>query len=289
MNSLELANAYFDAWNAHDAQAIRAVINESGSYEDPATKAPLVGEAIGKYAQSLWEAFPDLSFELRSIAETGPGKIIAEWTMRGTNAGSFSGLPPTGKAVVLQGVDVIETAEDGIDSVVGYFDSRRVPEQLGLQIIVQPHAAGPFSFGASVAVQTGKKIRPGAFSVTTIWNDTEEDEEIRALSRDTASEMLEMEGFIGLTLMRIGGRGITISAWEKPENTRQLVESPAHRAAMKRFWDSLGWAAFTSVWSPERINPFWVRCKACGKMSDYDAASGQCGCGEALPEAPAWY
>ena len=46
---------------------------------------------------SLWQAFPDLSFEIVSQAETGGGRLAAEWLMRGTNTGSFRGLPPTGR------------------------------------------------------------------------------------------------------------------------------------------------------------------------------------------------
>jgi hypothetical protein len=98
-----------------------------------------------------------------------------------------------------------------------------------------------------------------------------------------------MEGFIGLTLVRVGGRGITISAWEEPENAKQLRSSGAHREAMTRFWTELGDAAFTSVWAPDHINPLWVRCSACNKMNDYEKNAGQCACGASLPEAPAYF
>jgi steroid delta-isomerase-like uncharacterized protein len=289
MRSLELANAYFEAWNRRDADAIVAVFGGSGTYSDPTTNGTLAGRAIGEYAQGLWKSFPDLSFEIRSAAQTAENKVVAEWTMTGTNMGEFGGLPPTQRPVSLPGLDVVETGPDGITSVTGYFDSRLVPEQLGLQVIVQPDSVGPFSFGNSVAVQSGKKMRPGAFSITTIWNEAEHDEDIRALSRATASEMLGMDGFIGLNLVRVGRRGITISAWEKPEDAKQLFRSKAHREAMSRFWKDLGDSAFTSVWTLDHFNPLWVRCRTCGKMSDYEKSSGQCACGSSLPEAPAYF
>lgn len=289
MSSLELANAYFDAWNRRDADAIVAVFGDSGTYSDPTTNGPLSGQAIGDYAKQLWLAFPDLSFELHSATQTAENKVVAEWTMKGTNMGEFAGLPPTQQPVSLPGVDVVETGPDSIMSVTGYFDSRLVPEQLGLQVLVQPRSIGPFSFGNSVAVQTGKRTKPGAFSITAIWNDAEQDEDIRALSQATATEMLEMEGFIGLTLVRVGGRGVTISAWEKPEDARQLLVSKAHREAMRRFWSDLGDSAFTSVWAPDHFNPLWVRCRSCGKMADYEKSSGRCACGSQLPEAPAYF
>jgi quinol monooxygenase YgiN len=215
MRELELADAYFAAWNARDADAIVATFAPGGNYTDPTTRGPLAGAAIGEYAKSLWTGFPDLAFEIGGRTQAGPGCVIGEWTLRGTNT--------------------------------------------------------------------------GACSVTTIWNEPDQDAEVRDLSRATAEEMLEMEGFIGLTLVRAGGRGITISAWESPEHAKQLYRSGAHRQAMTPFWQDLGDAAFTSVWSPERINPLWVRCGDCGKMNDHEKSGGACGCGSALTAAPAWF
>ena len=123
----------------------------------------------------------------------------------------------------------------------------------------------------------------------TIWNDSSRDAEIRERSAATAREMLPMEGFIGLTLARAGGRGITITAWEKPEHAKQMMRSPSHREAMAKFWSELGDAGFTSVWTPAYINPLWVRCPACRKMNDSAKAAGKCGCGAALPEPPAFF
>ena len=116
--------------------------------------------------------------------------------MRGTNSGAIQGLPSTGRSISLPGVDVIEIGVDGIKAVKGYFDTRAFSDQLGLQVLVQPFKVGPFSFGNSIAVQSGKKMKPGAFGITTIWNADAQTEEIRAMTRATATEMLHMEGFM---------------------------------------------------------------------------------------------
>ena len=138
-------------------------------------------------------------------------------------------------------------------------------------------------------MHSGKRGRPGAFSITAIWNADEQTEEIRSLTRETTQDMLGMEGFIGVTLVRIGSLGMTISAWEKPENTKQLMSGGAHGEAMKRFWEQLGQAGYTSVWVPHHINAFWVRCTACNQMIDYEESSGVCTCGQSLPERPAYF
>jgi len=287
MTCLDAARQYLDAWNAHDAHAIVRVFAVDGTYGDPTT-ADLSGDAIGAYATRLWSAFPDLSFDIARIAEAGEGRVVAEWVMRGTNKGPFQELPATGRPISLPGVDVIDVGADGIKAVKGYFDTQVIPDQLGLQVLVQPVEAGPFTFGNSVAVHSGKKTKPGAFGITTIWNFNEQTEDVRAMTRATAIEMLRMDGFIGLSFFRIGDRGVTISAWETPEHVKQIRQG-AHAEAMRRFWAETGHSGFTSVWVPHHINPLWVRCGACGKMNDHEKQSGVCRCGQPLPEAPCYF
>ena len=286
MQLKDLSSAYFNAWNAHDCAALSATFAADGLYSDPA-----VGEVSGKnpeiFAKHLWQAFPDLKFEVASYAEISTTKLVAEWVMTGTNTGSLNGLPPTDKTVRLKGVDIIVVADDGIKSVTGYFDSKEVPKQLGLNVIVQPSTAGSFSFGTSVAVQSGNKTKPGAFSITTIWNDASQNTDIQSRSRETMKQMISMEGFIGITSARLGERGITITAWEKPENVEQIMANPTHQEAMKQFHSNLSNGGVTSVWIPHHINPLWVRCTVCNKMNH--AEKGACECGGALAEAPPYF
>jgi len=288
MTCLDTAKQYLDAWNAHDADAIVKTFAADGTYRDPAV-GEVSGDAIGANAMLLWSAFPDLSFDVVSIAEIGADRVVAEWIMKGTNTGTFQGLPATGRSIALPGIDMIEIGADGIKTVKGYFDTRSVVEQLGLQVLVQPFKVGPFAFGNSTSVHSGKKTKPGAFGIKTIWNPDSQTEEIRAMTRTTATEMLRMEGFIGASFIRIGGRGVTITAWEKPEHTKQLMKGGTHSEAMQRFWDELGDFGYTSVWIPDHVNPLWVRCTVCRKMNNYEKNSGVCGCGQQLPDPPPYF
>jgi steroid delta-isomerase-like uncharacterized protein len=288
MSSLDMARRYLDVWNARDADAIVRTFAEGGTSRDPTT-GDIAGDAIGDQAMHLWDAFPDLRFEIVSMAEAGAGRIVVEWIRKGTNTGAFQGLPATGRAVSLPGVDVIETGADGIKTVRGYFDARAVPDQLGLQVLVQPFQVGPFSFGTATALQSGKKTKPGAFGITTIWNDDAQTEDIRALTRAIATEMLNMDGCIGVSFFRVGGRGVTMSAWEHPEHAKQLRRGGAHSEAMRRFWTGSGDSAHTSVWIPDHTNPLWVRCRVCRKMNGYETIAAVGSCGERLPEAPSCF
>jgi steroid delta-isomerase-like uncharacterized protein len=225
MQAMQVARCYFDAWNRRDAEAIVATFVKGGTYTDPSAGEGLVGEAIATYAKTMWSAFPDLVFDIRTVGHTEEGIVAAQWLMRGTNTGSFRGLPPTGRPVVLAGADFIQVEGDRIRSVQGYFDTRVVPEQLGLQVLIQPHAVGPFAFGTSTSVETGKKSKPGAFSITILQARSDEEiQKIKELSREIATEMLEMPGFMSWVGMTIGPRMRTVTAWETPEH-RSTVDA----------------------------------------------------------------
>jgi steroid delta-isomerase-like uncharacterized protein len=127
MTHLDIARQYLDAWNTHDADAIVRTFAADGTYCDPTT-AELSGDAIGANAKRLWSAFPDLAFEIASVAEAGVGRVVAEWIMKGTNTGAFQGLPATGRPISLPGVDVIEIGADGIKAVTELSSHRAIPD-----------------------------------------------------------------------------------------------------------------------------------------------------------------
>lgn len=287
---LRVAQAYFDAWNARDADGIVATFAEGGTYSDSGVQG-LSGAAIADYARRLWDGFPDLSFDIVGETLVGDGLVAAQWLMKGTNTGPFQGLPPTGRSVALPGADFITVEGGAIRSVRGYFDGGEVPRQLGLQILVQPQALGPYEFGGSISARSGKRGKPGAFSITVIHPRSEqESERISEVSREIVNEMMEMPGFIGWTGMTIGDRKVTVTAWEDAESARQVTRGGSHAEAMKAFWGpDLSAGGYTSVWVPGRFNATWVRCRECGRMTDYERAEGRCECGQALPDPPPYW
>jgi steroid delta-isomerase-like uncharacterized protein len=289
-STVDVVQQYFDAWNAHDASAIVALFAPEGSYSDPTTGQALRGQAIAGYASGLWAAFPDLSFEPAGTVAAPDGLLAAQWVMRGTNQGPILGMPPTGQTVALPGVDLIVLDGAKIRSVQGYFDTRTFVEQLGLQVVVQPQTAGPFVFGTSVMVQSGKRTRPGAFSMTMIdVRSDQEAEQVRSASRQIVTEMRDMRGFISWVGVVTGHRLMTITAWEDPEDPRQLFQNGTHSESVKQFFSpEFANGGMASVWVPERIS-LWVRCSVCGRMVSYDRTQGQCPCGERLPEPPPYW
>ena len=291
MEAIECAQRYFDAWNRRDADAVLATLAEDGTYCDPTSGGRLRGEALKGYMAGLWAAFPDLSFEIASKGLVGENLVAAQWIMRGTNNGSMMGLPPTGKSVTVAGADFIRVAGGKIQTVDGYFDSRAVPDQLGLQVLVQPKEIGPFTFGNATRGWGGKSVKPGAFSITVLESRSpEETRFVEQQSVPIVGEMMSMNGFLGWVGVTVGSRMMTISAWENAKDPRQMLTGGTHAEAMKKFFGTdVAGGGFTSVWVPDRINARWVRCDACLRMADHERSAGTCSCGAKLRDPlPYW-
>lgn len=291
MNTMQQSSAYFDAWNAHDTDAIIATFASGGSYADPNVPDGIAGPHLAGYAGAIFAAFSDLEFEIVKKFESGDGAIIAEWLMKGTNDGELRGLPPTGRTIAVPGIDVIEAGADGITSVRGYFSNGAMMEQLDCQVIVQPKRIGPVSFGNSTYTSTGNAAKPGVIGVTQIQvADPEKREEMRGLTRAIIIEISQMPGFISSsTAMSVDGHGVTLTAWEDLASAKAAVQGEAHKTAMNALFekDGIGESGWTSFWTDGQMNMRLLRCTDCGVMATVTSAK-ECKCGAALPE-PAPY
>jgi steroid delta-isomerase-like uncharacterized protein len=293
--SLAPAQAYFDAWNARDPEAVAAAFAEDGTYTDPTVAGPpLSGLALAEHVRDMLTGFPDLTFE---ILHTQPqdngtsGAVIARWLMRGTNTGPLRGLAPTGRRVELRGVDVITIAGGEIKSVEGLFDRETLSEQLGSQMRAQPPSADPFQFGYAVRTTSGRTTTPGAVSLT--WIDVRSEQEadqVKLTAAAIGAELTGEPGFISWLGLEIGSRLYTITAWEDAEAVGALLRNATHKEAVKQFFNAdLGAAAATGVWRVHHLNPVRVRCLSCGQMTDPVRCNGTCDCGQPLPESPPYW
>lgn len=287
-----IVKEYVDAWDAHDADAIVATFEPGGTYADPTTVGGISGDAIGNHAADLWEAIPDLSFEVGRLTSTVDDVVLLQWTMRGTQEGPLEELPPTEETFELPGTDVIEVGEEGITSVRGYFDPGTMIEQLGHRVDVQPERFGPVSFGTSARLDLGKKTKPGAFSLTYIeFRDADDEEAVVERVREIITEMIEVDGVISAVFVRDGERGYTITAWEEPDDAQRLMREGTHPAAVKEMFDrdGLGAGGVTSVWTLERMNGRMVRCDECLEIT-YEVEAAACpNCDASLPQAPPYW
>jgi steroid delta-isomerase-like uncharacterized protein len=287
LDTTDVARRYFDAWNARDPEAVAAAFSPGGVYRDPGVPGGLDPAATGAYAAGLWGTFPDLAFAVDDVAAAGP-TLWARWTMTGTDTGGMGGLPPTGRAITVEGADLIRVEDDGVASVQGFFDSGAVPRQLGMQVVVQPDQAGPFRFGTAVWVSKDGG-EPGAVSLTVLEaTGPEAQQEVRERTQGVVGSLMAEPGFKSVLLATVGPRMYTISAWETAEDVAAIRRNGPHGEAAARFFgDGLATGGQTGVWAPHRLNGMWVRCAGCGQM--VPAGGERCAAGHELPEAPAYW
>ena len=279
MSLTDALDRYFAAWNDHDPEAVVGALADGGSYEDPTTYGPLTGDALAVNVATLLAGFPDLHFDVVSVAPTSDSTAAAQWLMRGTNTGAMPAGPATGQMVALPGADFIDydPAADRITKVTGYFDTATMLTQLGLQAHITPADMEPVTkFGIGLRVDTQRQTIPGAFSVT--WIDIEPEHQFKLIdaTMSVVTEQVGNDGYLGSCFATIGRRNYTFTAWESAEAARAALHSGAHVAAMRLAKSGgLGDNAFgiTSIWKPEVLNGIFRVGRA--KSGDQAELTGQ--------------
>jgi steroid delta-isomerase-like uncharacterized protein len=250
---------YFDAWNSHRPEAVPAALTDGGTYEDPTTGGPLSGDALTASVAGVLAGFPDVHFEIVSLATTGD-RATAQWRMQGTNTGPLPGGPATGATLDLPGADFFtyDADADKISSVVGYFDTATMLGQLGLQAHITPNdIEGVVSFGYSTRVETGREVAPGAFTVTWIEVDAEHSPLLTEKTTAIVMEQLGNDEYLGSCFATIGRRNYTFTGWTTPEAAQEALRGDAHSTAMKLaqtggFGDNA--RGITSMRTPQFLN-----------------------------------
>ncbi len=279
MSLTDALDRYFAAWNDHDPDAVVRSLADGGSYEDPTTGGPLTGDALAANVATLLAGFPDLHFDLASVAPTSDTTAAAQWLMRGTNTGPMPAGPATGQTVALPGADFIDydPAADRVAKVTGYFDTATMLRQLGLQAHITPADMEPVTkFGIGLRVDTQRQAVPGAFSVTWIDIGPEHQFTLFEATTSVVTEQLGNDGYLGSCFATIGRRNYTFTAWESVEAAKAALHSGAHGAAMRLAKSGgVGDNAFgvTSIWKPEVLNGVFRAFKA--KSDDLAEVTGQ--------------
>jgi len=107
--------------------------------------------------------------------------------------------------------------------------------------------------------------------------------QVVADTRAIMPELARMEGFVAFLATQIGRRLCTITAWEGPDQPRQLLQAPAHRTAMQRvFHQGFALGGQTGIYVSHRTDHRWTRCESCGAMLDRSEDLSTCRCGHAV-------
>ncbi len=86
---------------------------------------------LKQFIVGLHAAFSDVAFTIEDMVGEGD-RLVGRWVMRGTNTGSFNGMPPTGRPVTLSGFDLLRVEGDRFAEVWHVEDIAGMLQQLGV-------------------------------------------------------------------------------------------------------------------------------------------------------------
>jgi steroid delta-isomerase-like uncharacterized protein len=89
-------------------------------------------DGVVEFFEMYRTAFPDLRMDPEDIIASGD-KVVARVRATGTHDGEFMGLPPSGKTIDVQLIDIIRFGDDGLaHEHWGVFDAMTMMQQLGV-------------------------------------------------------------------------------------------------------------------------------------------------------------
>lgn len=126
--------ALLAAYDAQDADGVRACCAEDVHYEDPLAAAPLEGvDALLNHLRAAWTAFPDGRLEPTGPSPAGGGLLAAPCKLVGTHRGDLGPVPATGRFLVAHALLYCELEADGgrLWRVRAFYDVYGAATQLG--------------------------------------------------------------------------------------------------------------------------------------------------------------
>ncbi len=122
----------YDLLNAGDIEGFGALLaDDFVEHEETPGLAP-TKEGVMQFFHMYRAAFPDLRLDPEDVLASGD-KVVTRARATGTHQGELMGMPPTGKNVDVQLIDIMRFDEDGLVAEHwGVVDMLAMMQQLGV-------------------------------------------------------------------------------------------------------------------------------------------------------------
>ncbi len=122
----------YDLLNAGDIEAFGALLADGFVEHEVAPGLAPTKEGVQEFFRIYRAAFPDLRMDPEDVVASGD-KVVARVRATGTHEGEFMGMPPTGKRIDVQLIDIMRFADDGrVHEHWGVVDMLAMMQQLGV-------------------------------------------------------------------------------------------------------------------------------------------------------------
>ena len=116
------------------AAADELLADDIVEYENLPDGLPPNGDGIRRLFQMLRTAFPDFNITIEDLLNDGD-KVIARVTLRGTHRGEFLGLPPSGRSIAYEAIDISRIVDGRMVEHWGIPDYLTLFRQLGIRSV----------------------------------------------------------------------------------------------------------------------------------------------------------
>jgi steroid delta-isomerase-like uncharacterized protein len=121
----------FTAWNSRNAAEVMEYYDEVFVREDLGKHRTYTREDLQKTANTYFNAFPDIQFDVEKVIEKGE-QVVVCWGATGHHKGRIMKIPATGKLVNFKGVSVLEIKNGKIVKVWYIWDEAGMLRQMGM-------------------------------------------------------------------------------------------------------------------------------------------------------------
>ena len=122
---------FFERVNAGDLDGFIDLVADDFVEHEP-IQGPPTKEGVKQFFQAYMAAFPDLRMDVEDVLESGD-KAVARVRITGTHESEFLGVPPTGRRIDVQGIDIVRFGDDGrAVEHWGVTDAMTMMQQLGV-------------------------------------------------------------------------------------------------------------------------------------------------------------
>ena len=130
-NNKQLMSRFVEFINTANAQLANELINSDAKFYVPGQPEPMRGPAgylaiIGM----MRNGFPDIQWTLEEMVAEND-KVAARFIMKGTHQGVFFGVPPTGKSIKVQAMNLYRLSNGQITEEYGQPDLLGLLQQIG--------------------------------------------------------------------------------------------------------------------------------------------------------------
>ena len=132
MDHAETMRGLYAALNAGDMNGFGAMLADDFLEHEETPGIPPTKDGVLEFFEMYRAAFPDLRMDPEDVLASGD-KVVARVRATGTNTGEFMGMPPSGKNVDVELIDIIRFGDDGLaHEHWGVFDALAMMQQLGV-------------------------------------------------------------------------------------------------------------------------------------------------------------